>query len=340
MTSAPTPEARLRLAVVTPVYRDWESASLLCQALDEQCAHIPGVEMQVLLVDDGSPEEEGEQWEPPAPRWIRSIDVMLLRRNLGHQRAIATGLCHIQERVPCDAVLIMDADGEDRPEDAVRLVKRALEEPGQILFARRRKRLEGLVFRAGYSFYRFLHRILTGVPVSVGNFSVVPRPFLNRLVCMPELWNHYAGAVFKSQLPFDSVPIDRGQRYRGRSRMNLVSLVNHGLAGIATFQDVVATRILIAAVAGVLLTLAALAAVIGTRFFTGLAIPGWATYAAGLLLVLLLQLVALSFSLVFTLTANRANFPFLPSRDYRFFVEAVATRWPVSHESRIQPLQR
>jgi polyisoprenyl-phosphate glycosyltransferase len=308
--------------ILMPVYRDWQSASLLCRALDEQCAQLPDIAVQALLVEDGSPDSTAG-WEPFAPQHLRSLEVLRLRRNLGHQRAIAVGLCHVQDHVPCDAVLIMDADGEDRAEDIVRLIRKALKRPSVILFAERRKRLEGLIFRGGYALYRFLHKMLTGVAVRVGNFSVVPYTALRRLTCMPELWNHYSGAVFKSRLEFDATPIDRGQRYRGQSHMNLVALVSHGLAGIASFHDAVATRILLANVAGVVVMLGALIALGITRFFTGVAIPGWAAYAAGLVLILLVQLVGLSFSLVFTLVTNRVNLLFLPARDYQFFVDRV-----------------
>jgi hypothetical protein len=308
--------------ILMPVYRDWQSASLLCRALDEQCAQLADTAVQALLVEDGSPDGIAG-WQSFTPRHLHSLDVLHLRRNLGHQRAIAVGLCHIQEHVPCDAVLIMDSDGEDRAEDVVPLIRQALAGSPRILFAERRKRLEGQVFQAGYGLYRFLHKVLTGIPVRVGNFSVVPATALRRLTCMPELWNHYTGAVFKSRLAFDTVPIDRGQRYAGHSHMNLVALVNHGLAGIASFHDAVATRILLANVAGVVLLAGGLIAVGFTRLFTGVAIPGWATYGAGLLLILLVQLVGLSFSLVFTLITNRLNIQFLPARDYQFFVDRV-----------------
>jgi len=58
---------------------------------------------------------------------------------------------------------------------------------------------------------------------------------------------------------------------------------------------------------------------------TRLAIPGWASYVAGFLLILLLQLVGLSFSLVFTLVTNRVNYLFVPARDYGFFIDRVAS---------------
>ena len=308
--------------VLIPVFKDWESASLLCRKLDEQWAQLAPNTAQVLLVDDGSP-VAAAGWEPFIPRNLRSLDVLQLRRNLGHQRAIAVGLCYLQDHIVCDEVLIMDADGEDRPEDVPRLIQRAREKPNRILFAERRKRLEGLVFRAGYNGYRLLHHVLTGVSVRVGNFSVLPSAALRRLTCMPELWNHYAGAVFRSHLGFDTMPIDRGQRYRGHSHMNLVALVSHGLSGIASFQEAVGTRFLLANAAGAGLVVAGLIVVIFIRLFTGQALPGWATYPAGFLLILLLQLVGLSFSLVFTLVTNRVNSTFVPVRDYQVFVDRV-----------------
>ena len=131
---------------------------------------------------------------------------------------------------------------------------------------------------------------------------------------MPELWNHYAGAVYKSRLPFDSIPMDRGARLQGRPQMSLVSLVTHGLAGIATFQETVATRILIFNAFGLVLLLVALAFTLGIRVFTDLAIPGWATNAVGFTVVSSLLFLVLSFNLVFSVLANRSRMHFLPAR--------------------------
>jgi hypothetical protein len=153
------------------------------------------------------------------------------------------------------------------------------------------------------------------------------RSALERLVTMSELWNHYAGAVYKSKLPHGRLPTDRGHRLGGKSHMDLVALVAHGLAGISTFYDVVATRILIGSVSFVLLLVAVLAVVFGIRIYTNLAIPGWATYTSGLLLVLMIQIASISFSLVFSLIATRLNMTFVPARDYHVFYERVETLW-------------
>jgi hypothetical protein len=165
--------------------------------------------------------------------------------------------------------------------------------------------------------------VLTGIAVRVGNFSIVPAPMLSRLVCMPELWNHFAGAVYKSNLHFERIPMDRGKRLGGRSHMDLPALVAHGIAGIATFHEKVAARILITSVVGLCLLIALLIVITVVRLLTSRAIPGWATYTTGFVLVLTIQIVAMAFSLVFTLICNRSAMAFVPCRDYLNFVDRV-----------------
>ena len=69
-------------------------------------------EVSFLIVDDCSTQ--------PLPKFDglkNSIQILHLNRNIGHQRAIAIGLSYIQFNLPCEQVLVMDADGEDKPED-------------------------------------------------------------------------------------------------------------------------------------------------------------------------------------------------------------------------------
>jgi polyisoprenyl-phosphate glycosyltransferase len=313
-----------RVVILMPVYRDWESASLVCRSLDEHLGRFPGVSARVLLVDDGSPDDEAgwDFFETPS---LLQVDALRLRTNLGHQRAICAGLCYVHEHLPSNVILVMDGDGEDSPEDAVRLIETMMKNPCGVVFAERRKRFEGLTFRAGYWMFRVLHRFLTGVSVRVGNFSIVSFSLLGRLTCMPELWNHYAGAVFKSKVPFRCVPMNRGRRLRSQSRMDTASLVAHGLAGIATFQEAVATRILIANAVCLVLLLISLAAVASIRLWTNLAIPGWATYTVGLIVILFAQILAVSFSLVFFVISNRSRAVFVPIRDCPVFIDRLVT---------------
>ena len=48
---------------------------------------------------------------------IKSIKILNMKENRVHQRCIAAGLKYIYEKENFDRVIVMDADGEDRPED-------------------------------------------------------------------------------------------------------------------------------------------------------------------------------------------------------------------------------
>ena len=175
----------------------------------------------------------------------------------------------------------MDADGEDDPGDVPRLIQRCREEAFEkIVFAERTRRSESLAFRVFYGLYKTLHVMLTGIRVRVGNFSVIPRARLQSLVVVSEMWNHYAAAAFKSRQPLCLVPTRRADRLSGRSRMNFVDLVAHGLGAMSVYGEIIGVRLLVLACLLIFAALAGAAATVIVRLTTNLAIPGWATSTA------------------------------------------------------------
>ena len=69
-----------------------------------------------------------------------------------------------------------------------------------------------------------------------------------------------------------------------------------------------------------MLALLALGAIVAVRLTTDLAIPGWATYTAGLATLLLFQSVMFSLVFSFIVISARDRMTFLPLRDYAYFV--------------------
>lgn len=311
-----------------PVFNDARSAALLLEQLDTVTATLPH-EFSVVLVDDGSGEEEYVALPGPTAH-IPDVEVLRLRRNLGHQRAIAIGLSFIAAECDADYVVVMDGDGEDCPSSLPELLAAAMNDsPHQAVFAERLKRHDGAGFMLGYRVFRLLHRLFVGRDVKVGNFSVLPRPVLDRVVGVSEIWNHYAAGVFHARIPVVQVPIARGRRLAGESKMNLPSLVMHGICALSVWSDVIVSRLFVI-VAGLMVgVVAALVAVLAIRFFTTAAIPGWATASAGMLLIggLLLGIVSLLLA-VFVL-GNRSGANFLPHRDWQDYVlpQGCAGRW-------------
>jgi len=320
-TSASAPP----FVIALPLFNDWTAADRLLSMLDD--ALVPArVAARVLVIDDGSTEEPAGDFGARPFLAIASVTVLRLRRNLGHQRAIAIGLSYIERHIPCEAVILMDADGEDAPADVLRLVERyRAEHESVIVFAERRRRAERLLFRLFYALYRLLHLLLTGRGVRVGNFSVIPRERLEGLVVVAELWNHYAAAVVRSRQPFVMVPTARAERLDGGSSMDFVSLVIHGLSAISVYGDVVFVRLVVFASVLAAAAVLGLGAVIAVRVFTSYAIPGWATISSGLLVLVLVQALMFIASLTFLGLGARQQAPFVPARDYELYVRNVWT---------------
>lgn len=308
--------------ILSCLYNDWASAEDLFQTVDRA---LPQGEWswQLVVIDDGSREERPADFLGKVANFS-SIEVVVLRRNVGNQRAIAIGLSHIFETKKADAVVVMDADGEDRPEDLARLIEAhsALAQP-KIVFAERSKRSESVTFRFLYQFYRALHFLLTGYKIRFGNFSVIPRKLLGCLVVDPNLWLHFAATVVSGRVPYTTIPTQRGVRLHGKSNLNFTSLVIHGLAAISCYNEVVGVRLIFWSLGLSAVIIAVILEVIMVRLATPWAIPGWATSAVGLSCVLLSQAVLIILAFIAMAISSRKSHFFFPLQQYKILIDEV-----------------
>lgn len=279
---------RHELVIVMPVYEDRESARILMRHLQAQAPVTP----YVVAVEDGSIRD------PLAAADIAEAglegEVVVLARNMGHQRAIAAGLAYVAATFEADAVVVMDCDGEDTPESIAPLLAQLKTGRYDAVVAWRRKRSETLKFRVFYVFYRFLFQLMTGREIRFGNFTALSMRAVKRLAAMQELWVHVAASVMVSRLRVGNVEIDRGTRYAGTSQMNFVSLALHGMRSIMVFAEDVLVRVGIfcALLAGLALGLLAATVVLKS---IGFATPGWFSIAVGVLVLILMQAGVLTF---------------------------------------------
>ena len=316
-----------RVLILIPVFNDWSSVARLLTELDAIFTR-QGRNADALLVDDGSSQELSDHATPLTLTRITSISILRLRRNVGHQRAIAIGLAYAEANGACDVAIVMDGDGEDKPEDVPRLMAELERRGGRyVVFAERTRRSEGILFVTMYGLYRAVHWLLTGERVRVGNFSAVPAHALRRLTTSSDLWNHYAAAVFKSRVPYCTIPTTRGERYSGTSHMNYVALVTHGLSAMSVFGERIGVRLIVATLGFATILLLAFVAMLSYRLVTGGAMPNWTVYAVALLVLVFFQALSASLSFVFIILGGRDSSTFLPLRDYSYFVHDVVG-WP------------
>ncbi len=287
----PVIEANLeRVWIVCPSYTDVTAFTMLRKRILEvmEEAGLGDRPLQLVFVDDtGDNDDEVDQ--------LTSFDDVLVVRppfNLGHQRAIVYGLRTIASQLEdMDLVVTMDADGEDRPEDIPRLIGPLIEAPQQyrmVCVAKRTHRRESMEFKVMYLAFRILFAALTGVTVRSGNFAAYRGWRARRMIHHPYFDLCYSSSLVSLDVPVKPVPCPRGDRYAGRSRMNMFRLLMHGFRMLMPFTDRIAVRAMAAFSVVFGLSVLGALAVLAIRLFTSAAIPGWAT-------ITLISTVILSF---------------------------------------------
>ena len=304
--------------MVVPVFNDWESCLLLVEAIRKANPVDFFDNLTFCWVNDGSVDDA-----PPALLRPRSHDfVVELTRNVGHQKAIALGIAYVSRYFPGQPILVMDADGEDQPQHLSVLINNGLA-GDHIVFARRTKRHEGFVFQFFYRIYKLVFRLLTGKQIAFGNFSFIPASRTVRVAHVSEIWNHFSGGIIKSRIPYKSIPLERGRRLAGHSKMNFTSLVLHGLSAVAVHADTMAVRLMLFCIGLVCMSVVSIVVVAILKFFTPLASPGWATTVVTGFSSLIMQSFLVSLLLLFVVLMYRTQKLFIPAKDYSDYISRI-----------------
>jgi glycosyltransferase involved in cell wall biosynthesis len=278
----------IRSALLMPVFNDWDSVKKLI--LDLAAEFGSGAQdLTIFLVDDASSDPVPEDLYRKASPF--SVKVVRLSRNLGHQRAIFEGLKVIAD-LEFKRVLVMDADGEDTPSGASRLLSVSDENDLRVIVAKRGMRKESWAFRTFYRVHKALFRLLVGKRLDFGNFSVLPSEYVRNLVSSGDAATNLPSTILRLGNPIVRVKVDRGTRYFGQSKMSFEKLVAHSFSALAVFSDQIMVRLTIFSLFSTLISAVGIGTVLAIRFFSEAVTPGWATAAIGLLLVISIQVLS------------------------------------------------
>ena len=307
-----------RLWVVLPLFNDWQSAARLIRDLKAELTdHF---DLRVCVVDDASTEA------PPRELLDENSGEVLLVRlgtNLGHQRAICTGLMLAARDPEMTAVVVMDSDGEDSVESIGPLLDPVISGGTLVAVAQRSSRTEGKKFKAFYRLYKVFFWMLTGERLDFGNFSALSRPAVLRILYAPETWNHYPGSLMRSRLPLLRIAVPRSQRFFGESKMNTSSLVTHGLAGLSVFVDRIFSRLLVVTAGAALVLAAVVLAGVTFRLFLQVPIPGWLALITTAAFIGLIQVFGTLGVFAFMSLSMRSRFTPPPMDFASSFIDSV-----------------
>ena len=219
--------------ILIPCYNDWPSVLKLLDRLDEEINQL-GENFSVLIVNDGSNENLGKK--EFKFKNIESIEVINMKTNQGHTRSNATGIKFLSKKNNFDYLIVMDGDGEDRPEEIKLFVEKVKKVNSTSVVAKRIKRSEGLIFTILYNFHKLITFIFTGHNMNFGHFTCLSKNDVNLISTKESLWLNFSGTVKKFVKHLENIPCIRGKRYVQPSKMSFINLIIHSLSILAVFK--------------------------------------------------------------------------------------------------------
>jgi len=270
----------MKIKILIPIYNDWESLLYLLKDIDENVGLLKKAIVSIFIVNDGSDEkkiynfknriyykrergrltksilsEKEKELEKTMNalmdynfelKNIKSVEIMHLKKNQGHAKAIAAGLGFIHHsKEKFDYVIPMDGDGEDRPEELYLFFKEIKRNPNSIIIGKRVKRSEGLIFRICYLFHKFLTAIYLDRPINFGNYVCLPKHIVASLVQDGHLWFSFSGTLYTLLDSNYHIPSVRGKRHHGPSKMSFLNLLKHSIMIFSVNKEKVFSRALI-----------------------------------------------------------------------------------------------
>ena len=262
----------MKIIFITPVYNDWDSVKILSEDL-KKTSDENSWDSQLVIINDCSTKQANYEKDSLA---LKS-NILNLYSNQGNQKCITIGLSYVYDNIDeYDYIVVLDADGEDKPSDVIKLISACKKNNNEkVIFSKRKKRNENMVYIFFYTIYKFLFYLLTGKTINIGHFSCVSKKLISKILSVDGIWTHYCAAIIKSKLSYDTVPCDKGKRYKGETNQSKRMLVFHGLASMIVFQDIITLKALIASVVGifctsVILAIIFLAKLLSTEIIFGL----------------------------------------------------------------------
>lgn len=271
---------RPQISVVSPVYQAEDCIDEFHRRLTSALGAL-GIPYEIILVDDGSRDRSADLLGRIARTDPRTTAV-ILSRNFGQHAAILAGVAETKG----DAVVVMDCDLQDRPEDIPLLLSKLMD-GHEVVLAVRKRRTDSLLKRLTSRLWFALLNRFSDFPIEPGSgsFSILKRQVVDELLRMPNRHTHYSLVLRWLGFRQTYVVVDDGGRFAGRSSYSLRRLVTHALSGIVAHSNRLLFFSIYAGFVFVLLSLVQFGYLIVRKVTDGIGVAGWTSLMAAIWLV-------------------------------------------------------
>jgi len=296
------------LSVIIPLFNEAGIIEELCRRVissAQKCCD----NFEIIFVNDGSTDSTLELLVGFSKEYSQ-IRVINLTRNFGHMPALTAGINLAKGR----ALIAMDGDLQDPPELFSTLFKK-WEQGAEIVLSVRSKRPEGLLQRLGTRcFYALMSKCFSNPLIrQAGTYCLIDRRVADIIRRFPEKERFFPGIRAWVGFRQEAVYYDRGKRPVGKSRVGFLGLIRLARSGIVSFSEIPLRAISILSFFVCFGLFCFGSFVVWTKFFTSLAIPGWASLMlfiglVGSFISLVLAVLCEYVAIIFKEVKNRPNF--------------------------------
>ncbi len=277
------------LSVVVPCYNE-EEVILECHTRLTRALEAVTGSYEIVYVNDGSRDRT-----PELLRFLHSSDrrvnVVMMSRNFGHQRAVSAGLANARG----EAVVIIDADLQDPPEVIGEMLE-AWRNGYQVIYGVRESRDGETRFKlwSAKVFYRIIsHLSDVPIPMDAGDFRLLDRKAVDALLSMPE--RHRLLRAMCSWVGFRQLPLKykRAARFAGTTKYPLKKMLSLAFDGVVSFSTAPLRAVTLVGFIAATLSFTGILYSVGVRMFTHEWVRGWFTLLFGTLFIGGVQMISL-----------------------------------------------
>jgi len=275
------------LSIVIPVYRGAASIGILVDAL--AALQIPGGH-EVVLVNDGSPDNSAEICRRLTARTDLPVTFLNLSRNFGEHNAVMAGLRHARG----DYIITMDDDLQNPISEVVRLFEHARVGGWDVVYTYYAKKKHAAWRNLGSRFANKVADILLDKPrgLYLSSFRCMSAFVCRSITVYDGPFPYVDGLILQTTQHIDRIPVEHVARASGQSNYTMRRLVRLWLNLFINFS---AMPLRVSVVAGFAL---GLMGILGFGIVIAEALlrappPGWASLMAATLLISGVQMVML-----------------------------------------------
>jgi len=222
----------MKLSVVSPVYMGESMVHELVERLSRTLSAV-FEEYEIILVEDGSPDGSWEKIKTSCKNNNR-VRGIKLSRNFGQHYAISAGL----NEASGDWIVVMDCDLQDRPEEIIKLYKKAIE-GYDIVYAQRKLRQDDLLKRLSsklfYSIFGYLTE--TKQDSSIANFGIYHKKVIEATLSMKDCIRYFPTMIRWVGFDSTNVEVQHDRRKEGNSSYSWNKLLKLAINNIIAFSD-------------------------------------------------------------------------------------------------------